>query len=112
MIYNDINFKRIDYHFEDFTELPDKYDIVYDAVMKLKRSKCKKVLNPNGIFVNNNRLPKTEKEDLNILKELIENETLKPIIDRTYPWEEMVEAHRYVDTGHKAGNVAIKVINE
>lgn len=68
-----------------------------------------KILTPNGVFLNNSRLPKMEEADLLFLKELIEENKLKPIIDRTYALDEIVEAHRYVDTGRKRGNVAITV---
>lgn len=101
--------KFIDYTKEDITNNTEKYDIVYDAVMKLKASKCKKLLKKNGIFLNNSRLPKIKQDDLLFLKNLIENKKIKPIMDRTYSMEEIVEAHRYVDKGHKKGNVAIRI---
>ncbi|WP_458125832.1 NAD(P)-dependent alcohol dehydrogenase [Paenibacillus sp. Z3-2] len=101
--------KVIDYTEEDFTQSETKYDIVYDAVIKAKPSQCQKILTPNGVFLNNSRLPKMEEADLLFLKELIEENKLKPIIDRTYALDEIVEAHRYVDTGRKKGNVAITI---
>ncbi|WP_440117648.1 NAD(P)-dependent alcohol dehydrogenase [Paenibacillus sp. QZ-Y1] len=101
--------KLIDYTEEDFTASETKYDIVYDAVIKAKPSQCQKILTPNGVFLNNSRLPKMEVADLLFLKELIEENKLKPIIDRTYALDEIAEAHRYVDTGRKKGNVAITV---
>ena len=101
--------KVIDYTKEDFTKSDETYDVVYDAVMKTSRSRCKDLLKDNGIFLNNNGLGKIEAEDLTFLKELIEEEKLKPVIDRTYTMEQMVEAHRYVDKGHKKGNVVITV---
>jgi len=85
--------KVIDYTKEDFTKSGETYDVVYDAVMKTSRSRCKEILKKTGIF----------------LKELIETRKLKPVIDRTYTLEQMVEAHRYVDKGHKKGNVVITV---
>jgi NADPH:quinone reductase-like Zn-dependent oxidoreductase len=99
----------IDYTKEDFTQSQDKYDIVYDAVMKSKASKCRKILKKNGVFLNNYRLPKIKGDDLIYLKGLIETNILKPVIDRTYSMEEIVKAHRYVDKGHKKGNVAIRM---
>ncbi|MGF1585613.1 MAG: NAD(P)-dependent alcohol dehydrogenase [Bacteroidales bacterium] len=101
--------KVIDYTNEDFTKKQDKYDILYDAVMKLKASRCRKVLKTNGIFLNNSGLPKIKNDDLLFLKYLIENNKLKPVIDRTYSIEDIVEAHRYVDMGHKRGNVAVRI---
>jgi NADPH:quinone reductase-like Zn-dependent oxidoreductase len=101
--------KVIDYTKEDFTKSSETYDVVYDAVMKTSRSRCKDVLKENGIFLNNNGLAKIMPEDLIFLKELIEKEKLKPVIDKTYTLEQIVEAHRYVDKGHKKGNVVITV---
>ena len=97
----------IDYTKEDFAKSGETYDVVYDAVMKTSRSRCKKLLKKTGIFLNNHGTAKIETEDLIFLKELIEKEKLKPVIDRTYPLEQIVEAHRYVDKGHKKGNVVI-----
>jgi NADPH:quinone reductase-like Zn-dependent oxidoreductase len=101
--------KVIDYTKEDFTKSGETYDVVYDAVMKTSRSRCKNLLKKTGIFLNNNGLEKIETEDLIFLKELIETRKLKPVIDRTYTLEQIVEAHRYVDKGHKKGNVVITV---
>jgi len=101
--------KVIDYTKEDFTKSDETYDVVYDAVMKTSRSRCKDLLKETGIFLNNNGLAKIEAEDLIFLKELIDKEKLKPVIDRTYTMEQIVEAHRYVDKGHKKGNVVITV---
>ncbi|HOV14681.1 MAG TPA: NAD(P)-dependent alcohol dehydrogenase [Spirochaetota bacterium] len=101
--------KVIDYSKEDFTNIEGKYDIIYDAVMKLKYSNCLKLLKSGSVFLNNKNLPNNYKDDLIFLKDLIEENKLKPIIDRIYSLDEIVEAHRYVDTGHKRGNVAIEV---
>lgn len=101
--------KMIDYQKEEFTKIDNKYDVVYDAVMKSDHSQCKNILNPNGIFLNNNHLPKITEEDLLFVKDLVEKNRLRPVIDKTYTLNEVVEAHRYVDTGHKKGNVAITV---
>nr|WP_276540378.1 zinc-binding dehydrogenase [Salipaludibacillus agaradhaerens] len=104
--------KVIDYTKEDFIQKQVKYDIVYDAVMKLKASKSRKILKNNGVFLNNSRLPKIKEEDLLFLKNLIEKNKLKPVMDRTYSIEEIVEAHRYVDKGHIKGNVAVTIFDE
>ncbi|HSH67510.1 MAG TPA: NAD(P)-dependent alcohol dehydrogenase, partial [Bacteroidia bacterium] len=76
--------KVIDYTKGDFTKKEDKYDIIYDAVMKSDASKCRKILNINGIFLNNSNLPKIKEEDLLFLKELIEENKLIPVLDRIY----------------------------
>lgn len=102
--------KVIDYTKEDFTKSNEKYDIVYDAVMKSTKTKCKNILKENGVFLNNSQLPKTEEKDLLSLKILIENGKIKPVIDRIYTIEQIVEAHEYVDKGHKKGNVAITIV--
>ena len=103
---------KIDYTKEDFTQQSKQYDIVYDAVMKSSKGKCKKILKPGGVFLNNNGLPKIQEKDLWFLKDLIEQGHLKPVIDRTYDFSEVVEAHRYVEKGHKKGNVIIQIIEE
>jgi NADPH:quinone reductase-like Zn-dependent oxidoreductase len=100
----------IDYTKEDFTESGELYDLVIDAVGKRSSSKCKKILTPNGKYVTpdkGNATPKTE--DLIFIKELIEAGAIKVVIDRSYPMEQIVDAHRYVDKGHKKGNVIITV---
>ena len=100
----------IDYTKEDFTESGELYDLVVDAVGKSSSLKCKKILTPNGKYVTplkGEATPKTE--DLIFIKELIEAGTIKVVIDRSYPMEQIVEAHRYVDKGHKKGNVIITV---
>ena len=101
--------KVIDYTKEDFTKSNEKYDIVYDTVMKSKRANCRKILKKFGVFLNNSRLPKIEEKDLLLLKDLIERNKLKPVIDRIYSINDIVEAHKYVDNGHKKGNVSISI---
>lgn len=103
--------KVIDYTKEDFTKKDNTYDIVYDAVMKSSRKKCRNILNKNGVFVNNYWLSSIKEKDLLFIKTLIEKNKLEPVIDRTYSLSEAVEAHRYVDKGHKKGNVLIIVKN-
>ncbi|MHC4213005.1 MAG: NAD(P)-dependent alcohol dehydrogenase [Planctomycetota bacterium] len=99
--------KVIDYTKEDFTQNGLTYDVIFDAVRKIKRSDCKQSLKESGIFLSA-RSPTSEKtEYLLILKELIESGKIKSVIDRCYRLEETAEAHRYVEKGHKKGNVVI-----
>jgi NADPH:quinone reductase-like Zn-dependent oxidoreductase len=102
--------KVVDYTKEDFTEKGELYDLVLDAVGKASPSDCKKILAPNGRYVTVLKGSYPERaEDLIFLKELIEAGHLKSVIDRSYPLEKTAEAHRYVDEGHKKGNVVISV---
>ncbi|MDM5326710.1 NAD(P)-dependent alcohol dehydrogenase [Neobacillus sp. CF12] len=121
--------KVIDYTVEDFADMDEKYDVIFEAVNKSSFSACMKSLKKDGTYINiteplpnvkmlwtqltsskkllfSRNSPETP-EALNFLKELVETEKLKVVIDRTYPFEEMVEAHRYVEKGHKKGNVVI-----
>jgi NADPH:quinone reductase-like Zn-dependent oxidoreductase len=99
----------IDYTKEDFTKSNELFDIIFDAVGKTTYEESKKVLMPNGKYVSvvTSGHVKMTTEDLINLKELVEAGKIKPVIDRRYPLEQMVEAHRYVDKGHKKGNVII-----
>jgi NADPH:quinone reductase-like Zn-dependent oxidoreductase len=101
--------KVVDYTEEDFTKNGETYDIVFDAVGKLSSSQGKKSLSTTGVFLSVKASADLYVEDLNTLKELIEAGKLKSVIDRRYPLEQTVEAHRYVDQGHKKGNVVIMV---
>ena len=117
----------IDYTKADFTENGQTYDIVFDAAIKTSFPHCKNSLTPNGKFITvdwpllqvlRTSLFSSRKvvigiakhiEDLVFIKELIEAGEIQAVIDKTYPLEQIVEAHRYVDQGHKKGNVVITV---
>ena len=102
--------KVIDYTQEDFTQSIDNYDVIFDTVGKIASSKRKKSLKKSGIYVSAFDISgniKLKLKDLIYLKELCEAGKLRSVIDKRYPMEQIVEAHRYVDKGHKKGNVII-----
>ena len=121
--------KVIDYTQEDYTENIETYDLIFDAVGKTSFSRCKKSLKQKGIFLPvsmgltelvqiiwtsltggkkvKGGVAGESVKDLDFFKELIEAGKLKPIIDRCYPLEQVAEAFRYVEKGHKKGNVVI-----
>ncbi|MFK7695131.1 NAD(P)-dependent alcohol dehydrogenase [Paenibacillus sp. HJGM_3] len=103
--------KAVDYTREDFTKSGERYDIIFDTVGKTTKSKCKEALAPDGTFlsVEGQGIAKERLEDLHFLKELMETGKIKSVIDRRYPLEQVPEAHRYVEQGHKKGNVVITV---
>jgi NADPH:quinone reductase-like Zn-dependent oxidoreductase len=126
--------KVIDYTREDFTRSSQTYDIIFDVVARSSFSRCKNALKPGGVYLTTlpspgimlqaiwtskfsskkamfaatGLRPASEKvKDLLFLKELTEAGKIKPVIDRRYPPEQIAEAHRYVEEGHKKGNVII-----
>ncbi|KXH70182.1 MAG: hypothetical protein AM326_01165 [Candidatus Thorarchaeota archaeon SMTZ-45] len=125
--------KMIDYRTEDFTKSGETYDAIFDAVGKLSLFGSMKALKEGCVFLDAVHMMRRSvqakfatmrsnkrilggtatgvTEDLVFFKELIEGGKLKPVIDRRYPLEEIVEAHRYVETGRKKGNLIITVID-
>jgi NADPH2:quinone reductase len=126
--------KVIDYTKEDFTQTGEKWDLIFDVVVgKTSFSRCKNSLTKKGVYLAvagglNDMLQMVwtsvkggrkvvfgggeaceRKENLLFLKELIETEKIKPVMDRSFPLDEIVEAHRYVELGHKKGNIAVTV---
>lgn len=123
----------IDYTAQDFTQDEQSYHAVLDAVGKCTFGQCKRLLKPNGIYVSSDLgpwsqnpalaivtpifggkrvkfpLPKQDQGMAKYFKDLIESGHFKPVIDRTYPLEQIVEAYRYVETGQKIGNVVITI---
>ena len=123
--------KVIDYTKEHFSKNGEIYNVIFDAVGKSSLSDCMESLQNEGIFLQAVAPPATSlrmrwssitssktliggtavpnAENLNFLKELIEKGKIRAVIDRSYPMDQIVEAHRYVDKGHKKGNVTIKI---
>ena len=104
----------VDYTVEDFADRTERYDLVFDAVGKSKSAsalrRCQQVLAPGGACVSvDDGTPNLRREDLVLLGELATKGEIRPVIDRTYALDDIVEAHRYVDIGHKRGNVIISV---
>jgi len=104
----------IDYTKKDSINLIKQYDFILDAVGKIKTSElkeaCKKALTPKGKYVSiDDGKLKLDSNRLALIKELVETGHIKPVVDRSYPLEQIVEAHEYVEKGHKKGGVAITI---
>lgn len=101
----------VDYKQADFTKLNTRFDVVFDAVGKTSKSVCKALLKPAGKFISVQGTPKSNTNDLEQLKELIESGKLKTVIDKRYTLEQIREAHTYVESFRKRGNVVINIVN-
>ena len=123
----------LDYTAGDFTRDEQTYNVVLNSVGKSSFSRCRRLLKPGGIYISSELgplaqnpflaliaplhggkkvmfpIPKHDQEMVGYLKELIESGEFKPVIDRTYPLDQIAEAYRYVETGQKIGNVVISV---
>jgi NADPH:quinone reductase-like Zn-dependent oxidoreductase len=99
----------IDYTKEDVTQDGPIYDVVFDAVGKFPSSQSKSTLKENGSYLSIQTTTSESTENLVTIKELVEAGKVKAVIDKRYPLEQVAEAHRYVETGHKKGNVVITV---
>jgi len=102
----------IDYTKEDVTQNGQTYDVVFDAVGKLSSSQRDNLLNENGTFLTVQTTTKEEIENLNTLKKFAEEDVIKAVIDKRFPLDQIAEAHKYVETGRKKGNVVITVVNQ
>ncbi len=125
--------KVLDYQNEDFTKTDENYHFIFDAVGKSSFGACKPLLTERGIYVSTELgkraeniwlamitplyskkkvifpIPKTNQKDLEFLKQLVEDGKFKPVIDRVYPLDRIVEAYKYVETGQKIGNVILEI---
>ncbi len=99
----------IDYTQQDFIESGQAYDLIFDAVGKLDTKAGKRVLKPGGNLVSIQTSTTERAEDLHYVRELLEAGEIKAVIDRCYSLAQVPEAHRYVETGRKKGNVVITV---
>ncbi len=103
--------KTIDYTKEDFIKTDMRFDIIFDAVGKTSKSKCKRLLKPGGKYVSVTGNPKSNSGDLLLLKDLIESGKLIAVIDRRYTLEQIREAHEYAESFRKKGNVVISILS-
>jgi len=125
----------VDYQKEDFTKTTDKFSFIFDAVGKSSFKACKPLLTEKGIYISTELgkngenifyalttpiwggkrllfpIPTITKDDVLLLKDLAEKGEYKPLIDRKYKMEEIVEAYRYVESGQKTGNVILQIVD-
>jgi NADPH:quinone reductase-like Zn-dependent oxidoreductase len=103
--------KTILYDKEDFSKQTNQYDFIFDAVGKTTKKQCQHLLKKDGVYktVGGLEYASESQQQLEFLKMLFENGKLKATIERTYSFDKVVEAHEYVDTGRKKGNVILKV---
>ena len=99
--------EAIDYTIQTDGLSTEQYDIVFDAVGKMPKSFIKPILKPSGTFFSINSLTVEKLSYIHQLLNMIDEQKLKVVIDRTYSFEQLAEAHEYVEKGHKRGNVAI-----
>lgn len=124
----------VDYTVRDFTSDEQAYDVVLDAVGKSTFGRCKRLLKPRGLYLSSDLgpwsqnlvlplvtpllggkrvkfpVPSHNQEMVRYFRELIEAGQFRPVIDKRYPLDEIVDAYRYVETGQKIGNVVIEVL--
>lgn len=124
----------IDYQTQDFTKTKNKFHFIFDAVGKSSFRQCKPLLNEKGIYISTEfgknaeniffalttpiwggkkvlfPIPSINKEDVIFLKRLVEKGAYKPVLDRQYKLDQIVEAYKYVETGQKTGNVIINIV--
>ena len=124
----------IDYQTQDFTKTKNKFEFIFDAVGKSSFGQCKPLLSDKGIYISTELgkngenilfalstpilggkkllfpIPSITKQDVVFLKELVQKGEYKPVIDRKYKLDQIVEAYKYVESGHKTGNVVLKIV--
>ncbi len=99
----------IDYQLEDFTKGTQTYDLVFDAAGKTTAKRARKVLSDSGRFVTTQSRHKETIEGLLAIREMLAAGSIRAVIDKFYPLEQVPEAHRYVEQGHKRGNVVVMI---
>nr|WP_281174985.1 zinc-binding dehydrogenase [Knoellia subterranea] len=124
----------IDYRSEDFTRLDDRFDVVIDAVGKSTFGRCRRLLAPGGVYISSELgpgwqnlplaavglatrgrrrvvfpYPEEGQHVVEAIRDLLASGAFRPVIDRSYPLDDIVEAHRYVESGVKIGNVVVRL---